>query len=325
MITPDTLHIRCGSDIREALALGGIPGDYLEFSDPVCQGPLPPGMVDSGDALIERRAHFIAREYGMPLGEAIRKLKAEWEGLKAARERDSLVLWFEHDLYDQTVLIRILSWLRRNPPKPGAEISLVTIDRHPEVEDRFIGLGQLSPTQLAALAEKARACGRRHHAGSLRRLGGISVSRSRRSADAGTGRLPQPPLSGRPPCAAHLQELPWTRDGLSLTERLALRAAAFRPAQASDLFKAVQQIDPQPFLGDVMFNAILRRLEVAPRPALTRDNDGCLSPTRHGEALLAGMGDWIDWNSPEHWVGAVDLANDPPPWRWDDEAKAVVR
>lgn len=155
MITPDTLHIRCGSDIREALALGGIPGDYLEFSDPVCQGPLPPGMVDSGDALIERRAHFIAREYGMPLGEAIRKLKAEWEGLKAARERDSLVLWFEHDLYDQTVLIRILSWLRRNPPKPGAEISLVTIDRHPEVEDRFIGLGQLSPTQLAALAEKA--------------------------------------------------------------------------------------------------------------------------------------------------------------------------
>lgn len=56
MITPDTLHIRCGSDIREALALGGIPGDYLEFSDPVCQGPLPPGMVDSGDALIERRA-----------------------------------------------------------------------------------------------------------------------------------------------------------------------------------------------------------------------------------------------------------------------------
>lgn len=123
----------------------------------------------------------------------------------------------------------------------------------------------------------------------------------------------------------HLQELPWTRDGLSLTERLALRAAAFRPAQASDLFKAVQQIDPQPFLGDVMFNAILRRLEVAPRPALTRDNDGCLSPTRHGEALLAGMGDWIDWNSPEHWVGAVDLANDPPPWRWDDEAEAVVR
>ncbi|WP_404385628.1 hypothetical protein [Caenispirillum salinarum] len=324
MITPDTLHIRCGSDIREALALGGVPGDYLEFSDPVCQGPLPPGMADSGDALIERRAHFITREYGIPLGEAIRKLKAEWEGLKAARERDSLVLWFEHDLYDQTVLIRVLSWLRRNPPKAGSEVSLVTIHRHPEMEDRFIGLGQLTPTQLAALTETAvpvDAAMLRAASDAWAAFRSPDPEEVQMLAEAGSPHLPFLSAALR----RHLQELPWTRDGLSLTERLALRAAAFRPSSDRDLFRAVQEIDPQPFLGDAMFNAVLRRLEVAPRPALRRDDTGRLAPTRQGEALLAGMGDWLDWNPPEHWVGAVDLANDAPPWRWDEDAGSVVR
>lgn len=323
MSTPDTLHIRCGSDIREKLVAGGVAGDYLEFSDPVCQGPLPPGMVDSGDALIERRAHFITREYGMPFGEARRKLLAEWQGLKDARERDRLLLWFEHDLYDQACLIRLLAWFRRNPQRAGGEMALVTLDRHPSV-DRFIGMGQLAPADLADLVPTAKP---------------VTAAMLRAAADAwGAFRSPDPEEicalaeTGTPdlPFLApalrrHLQELPWTRDGLSLTERLTLRAAAYRPSPVADLFRAVQDIDPQPFLGGLMFEAVARRLENAPRPALARDGDGRLAPTRHGEALLAGMGDWLDWNTPEHWVGAVDLANDPPAWRWDEDAGTVVR
>lgn len=323
MSTPDTLHIRCGSDLRDALAAGGVTGDYLEFSDPVCQGPLPPGMVDSGDALIERRAHFIAREYQMSFGEARRKLKAEWEGLKEARARDRLVLWFEHDLYDQAILIRLLAWLRRNPARPGAEVHLVTIDRHPAV-DRFIGLGQLSPADLAGLLPTARPV----TAAMLRAAADAwaafrSPDPEEVAALAETG-APELPFLG-PALRRHLQELPWTSDGLSLTERLALRAAAFRPSRLEDLFRAVQDSDPQPFLGGLMFEAVVRRLENAPRPALCRDSDGRLTPTRQGEALLAGSADWLEWNMPEHWVGAVDLANDAPTWRWDDGAGTVVR
>ena len=36
-----TLHIRCGSDIRDTLRESGLAGDFLEYSDPVCQGPVP--------------------------------------------------------------------------------------------------------------------------------------------------------------------------------------------------------------------------------------------------------------------------------------------
>ncbi|GAA0584934.1 hypothetical protein [Caenispirillum bisanense] len=323
MITPATLHIRCGSDIRDKLVAGGIVGDYLEFSDPVCQGPLPPGMVDSGDALIERRAHFITREYGMPFGEARRKLLAEWDGLKQARDRDHLLLWFEHDLYDQACLIRLLAWFRRNPQKAGGTMALVTLDRHPAV-DRFIGLGQLEPEHLAALVPTARPVTDAMLAAAATAWNAFrSPDPAEVAALAADGVAELPFLA--PALRRHLQELPWTRDGLSLTERLALRAAAYQAAPPSDLFRAVQDIDPQPFLGGLMFEAVLRRLEQAPRPALQRDPDGRLAPTRHGEALLAGFADWLESTTPEHWVGAVDLANDPPPWRWDEDAGTVVR
>lgn len=120
-------------------------------------------------------------------------------------------------------------------------------------------------------------------------------------AETGTPHLPFLSAALR----RHLQELPWTRDGLSLTERLALRSAAFRPSSERELFSAVQELDPQPFLGDAMFKAVLHRLETAPRPALTRDGLGRLTPTRQGEALLAGSGDWVEWNPPEHWVAPL--------------------
>ena len=54
---------------------------------------------------------------------------------------DELVLWFEHDLFDQLNLIHLLSYLGRRHAllKP---VSLVTLDRFPGIAD-FKGLGQL--------------------------------------------------------------------------------------------------------------------------------------------------------------------------------------
>ena len=49
------LHIRCGSDIRETLQAAGIEGDFLEFSDPVCQGPVPADTDEDGFRKIRTR------------------------------------------------------------------------------------------------------------------------------------------------------------------------------------------------------------------------------------------------------------------------------
>ena len=55
-----TLHLRCGSDIRDALQTAGFVGDFLEVSDPICQGPVP----NNGD-LFTARAAFLADAYGL--------------------------------------------------------------------------------------------------------------------------------------------------------------------------------------------------------------------------------------------------------------------
>ena len=58
-----TLHLRCGSDIEEGLQQAGFSGDFLEYSDPLCQGP-----VRDEAGWLEERADFIARAYGGTLG-----------------------------------------------------------------------------------------------------------------------------------------------------------------------------------------------------------------------------------------------------------------
>jgi hypothetical protein len=68
--------------------------------------------------------------------------------LAAAHLYQLVVLWFEHDSYDQLILARCLAHFA-DASRP-ARLELICIDRHPSVE-RFIGLGQLDPPALASL------------------------------------------------------------------------------------------------------------------------------------------------------------------------------
>jgi hypothetical protein len=74
-----TLHVRCGSDIRDGLRVAGFAGDFLEYSDPICQGPVP-----DAPALIEHRARYLAASCGevMDLTEA-----QSLAGLRDAEQR----------------------------------------------------------------------------------------------------------------------------------------------------------------------------------------------------------------------------------------------
>jgi len=324
-----TLHIRCGSDIRDKLSAAGVAGDFLEVSDPVCQGPVSGGIDEA--ALREVRASFVAGAYGPTPEAARRKLAAEAAGLDEAGAYDRLVLWFEHDSYDQTVLIRLLDRFAATPAQWLGRLFLIYIDRHPGIE-RFIGLGQLDAAQLAALAggpevrpvtEAQLALGRAAWA-AFRAADPMELARM---ASDGTPALPLLAAALR----RHLQELPWTRDGLSLAERLLLKAAAAvgEPRSGHDLFRAYQESEPLPFLGNIMIRPILLRLAAGPEPALTwaGEWDDAVRITAAGRRLLDGAADWIllqaDGGGIDRWVGGVHLAP-PAPWRWDEKAGAPV-
>ncbi|HEY2746192.1 MAG TPA: DUF1835 domain-containing protein, partial [Polyangia bacterium] len=207
-----TLHVRCGTDIRQPLRDAGFVGEFLEVSDPLVMGPVP-----RGDDLARVRARFLAETFAARFAEIeadyVRTLA--WLDGASTRHR-RIVLWFEHDSYDQLILARVLAALAAQ--RRRAAIELVCVDAFPAVQP-FIGLGQLTPEALRLLWE------RRTSVSPAQLALGVAVWNALREPDPSA--LFAIAAGGTPELGVmaaalrrHLQELPWTRDGLSLTQRL---------------------------------------------------------------------------------------------------------
>lgn len=304
-----TLHIRCGSDIEHGLRTAGFQGDFLEFSDPFCMGPLrdlPP------DALMRLRAHYLAGVSGMAERDALARLRKNYTALNDLARYERVVLWFEHDSYDQLLLAYLLHRLQANPPR--ARIELVAVEAVPGVE-RFIGIGQLAPDLLAWLWRQ-----RRPVEAPLFELG--TQAWAALTADApeslealiATG-TPALPMMGKA-LARHLQELPAADTGLGLTERLTLEIVRDHgPLPVGKAFAyLMRDYEPLPYLGDLMFWWLLQPLITAPQPALEISETHRewphrrLSLTDLGRDVLAGGRNWLDHAPGERWVGGMRIA-----------------
>jgi len=326
-----TLHIRCGSDIREALALAGFQGDFLEVSDPLIQGPVPD--TRSTDAYRDTRAAFIAEAYDLPEADARARMAAETAGLAAAQQYARVVLWFEHDPYDQFILARVLDTLHTWRDLP-ARAALVLYDpaRDGASIGRVRGLGELSPDKLKQLWSRRRVI-----TSTLTAQGRRVWDALRRPDPGALARLAKGPVPGLPtmPLALTrwLQDLPWIGDGLGLTERGILRTlrAAGGTAGTADLFRSYLDTDPQPTLGDAMFVHVIQGLTQGPTPAVVRaDQDGgkahtaLWSLTDPGQRLLDGSEDWAALGGLNRWMGGTRLSSPSPAWRWDPMAGGPV-
>ena len=318
-----TLHIRCGSDIRETLRHAGFTGDFLEYSDPICEGPVP----DAPD-LLQHRAGYIAQAAGQFLGLTEAQIQANLQDaerrLAEAHRYDRVVLWFEHDSYDQLLLARCLAHFA-TAPRP-AHLELICIDRHPSVA-RFIGLGQLGPSDLAALWPHRTVI-----TPAQIELGQAIWTALRRTdpsdlaAIAATG-TPALPIAA-PALRRHLQELPGTKDGLSLTQRQVLRILSNEPTRIGRIFAAFQQgAEPLPFLGDLGVLIAVERMALTHPAAITIEAGEKPFPrrasiTETAKQVLAGQTDYLTLAPPERWVGGVAADGT---WRWDPTAGIVVR
>lgn len=323
-----TLHIRCGSDIAPSLRQAGFAGDFLEYSDPLCQGP----VTDAPDWL-DRRADFLAERYGEDVQRDRARIAADLaaaeQGLQsAARRYERVVLWFEHDSYDQLILARCLAQFAAAPP---ARLDLVSAGAYPGAM-RFIGLGQLPPEALRLLwnarvpvPEAALRAGRDAWAA-------LRAPDPRPLAAMARGGVPAlPPLAAA--LLRHCQELPWTRDGLSLTERLLLELLAEAPRRVDEAYAALMlEREPLPWMTDLMIRRLVDDMRAARAPVFTGAFDGedrhwpkeRLAITPLGRAVLAGEVDWLSLRPPERWLGGVRIAGDAPGWRWDDATGKVV-
>ena len=324
-----TMHIRCGHDFLRELREAGLHGDFNAHINPYLQGP----VTDTPDWL-ERRAKFIADSFGPydapDYAEALEGARAEERGLaEASRDYARVVLWLEHDRYDQFVLLRCLAWFAEHGAPPRLE--LVGPNDFPGAT-RFVGIGQLPPEALRLLWE------RREPIRAEQLEVGRRLWKDFRSADpralAAHARDGVPQL---PALAAalhrHLQELPSVHEGLGLTHRLLLEALADGATQRVGRLVGVvmHDRDPLPGLGDLGYDLALRELATLPDPLVQRsgghNRDAWhrdeIAITTSGREVLEGKRDWLDLQPPERWVGGVRIASGQRQLRWAERTHAV--
>ena len=106
------LHITNGDCAANTLR-SFLTDPVLVTCDVLHDGPAP--AVD-GDAWHEVRARWLSDAYEAAIAETRASLAAFDRTITQPGRHDEIVLWFEHDLFDQLLLIRTLDLLARLKP-----------------------------------------------------------------------------------------------------------------------------------------------------------------------------------------------------------------
>ncbi len=329
-----TLHIRCGNDIEQALLSAGFKGDFLEISNPFPQGHVP--HFDALEAFIQIRTTFLTQHYGSYVPEdRMQNTEAEIRNvedvLRHAPERyERIVLWYEHDAFDQLSKAYVLAHLAELN-LDNALVECIQINSFPGVK-KFIGIGQLSgmPEAILTLWSQRQAI-----SPAMIAYGARCWLAFTKDDPLELWRLTEEdtPFSDMQQALKRmLMELPWTGNGLSLTEYLSLdilaREGEMRPGAIFSLL--MTESDPQPFLGDIMLLAILRPLWEAEHPAITVLEEfpdknpmrqTLLSITDLGRSLLEKNTNLLTLQNrqpaDDRHVGGVHISANKKNWHWN--------
>jgi hypothetical protein len=329
-----TLHLRCGSDIQAALVRAGFQGEFCEHSYPYLIGP-----VREGAGCLEQRAQFLADSYGSqfdpPLTRdgALQGLLRDEQRLRDSANYERVVIWSEHDCYDQLVLLRLLGHYaaQRQPPL----LELINVGGFPGGA-RFIGLGQLPPEALRLLWAQRQPATAAQLALGLAGWKALASEDPRPLAAIMRSGSPSLPLLA-PALHRHLRELPARQNGLGFTQQLVLEMLAIQPHSLNRLFgRLAYGVDPLPGQGDAQMRDRVLPMGDTRRPLFTRtpgvDAEGRARPpwtdvytiTGHGQAVLRGAADFLADDPPPRWVGGVEIGQGRPDWRWDEARRDAV-
>jgi hypothetical protein len=326
-----TLHIRCGSDIQETLVDAGFVGDFLEHGIPYCLGP-----VTTGPDRHALMARFIVDTF--PDAEGSRVYERELEGLRRGDERllrtaddyERVVLWMEHDSWDQLVLVRLLAHYA-NAKQPRV-LELIAADEFPGGQ-RYIGLGQLPPEALRLLWLSRKPVTLAQLALGNDAWNALASDDPRPLAALARSGTPALPIMA-PALHRHLRELPSVENGLGLTEHLVLQILSEGDTLTLDrVWQLLQrEREPLPWNGDLGFLHVVEQMHKASEPVFTRIPAAPgqrlflqqLSITDVGRVVLRGERDWRLLRAPSRWVGGVHVEPGAAGWRWDEAKRDAV-
>ncbi|TDL48511.1 sigma-70 family RNA polymerase sigma factor [Paenibacillus dendritiformis] len=307
------LHIVNGDSVAEKLKKGGIQGEILVWREVYPHGPVFRHM--DADQNRRQRAQYLEQTLGIPHNEYIQTCKNQEEILQNFGKYKEIVLWFEHDLFDQTMLCYLLHWLYYHP-LGDTQLNLLCIGSYPGLE-LFRGLGQLSAEQLQTLSGTWQPIGQEELAL------GKKVWEAYTSAEwsehlqllkEDTSSLP----FVRDAFEAHLARIPSDRNGIGIIEQVTLEAVSEGIHHPYELFKQVGDRLHVLGMGDLEYWYRLKKMSEEPSPLLQIEGLTAF-PDYHdsvpsfrqcvvrltdlGQQVLTGEANWEDMIGADEWYG----------------------
>lgn len=331
---PSTLHITNGDSAAGGIRTADHSGDVVPWRDVLHEGPVPQGL--SLSELTRLRAKYLSAEGFGTFEKISRDLAERDDKVRRFADNDEVVLWFEWDLYDQLQLIQLLDFFsstsREELAETGTRLSIICIgeylgelpaDRFP---DLYAGRRDVTDEMLATGREAWKA----FRSGEM-----DDLERIARGESSALEFLPGAVMR-------QLEELPASDNGLSRSESQILESISQGPLTFSEIFKRVAAREERIFCGDATVARYIERMSLHPSPLLTystgesidaprteedsrafRNAEMCL--TRAGAELLRRERDWIAMGGSDRWLGGLHLDGSEVKWRWDTEARRVVR
>ncbi|MEC0307805.1 sigma-70 family RNA polymerase sigma factor [Paenibacillus lautus] len=329
------LHIVNGDSVGDKLKQGNVQGDILVWRELYSFGPVFTKMDEPDHR--SARAQYLEQTLGIPQKEYVKTCESQERKLQDFKKYDEVVLWFEHDLFDQTMLSYLLHWFK-DRPLGNTRLSLLCIGAYPGIE-LFRGLGQLSTEQLETLS------------GTWHTIGEEELMLGSVLWEAYTSELPEKhqrmlevdssALSfASDAFEAHLARLPSVSHGLGIIEQTTLEAVAGGIHKPYELFRKVGDKLHTLGMGDLEFWYYLAKMTEGPDSLLVIDGtapfpdfklavphfqDRVLQVTSLGHEVLAGKADYACTGTIDKWVGGLQVRGKDPLWRWNPERKSVVR
>jgi hypothetical protein len=332
--TSEVLHVTNGDSAGNTLRQTALGGTVLPWQDVLNEGPVP---AVPPAALREVRATFLS-DCGWGSRSAILdELERRDRLVEQAVAERPVVLWFEHDLYDQLQLVQILDLVRELDVDPERLelINVGTFEGRPD----FKGLGELSADELETLWPLRRSVTEE-----LVALAGEGWAAFRAPEPTAVESLVGGDTSSLPFLGSAfrrlLQELPSVENGLSRSERQLLEALAGGPQTTVQMFLASGAREAAPFEGDAWVFRRIAELGGGEHPLVEVPGGGAFpQPPPHGDAasfartalvltdagraVLTGDADRVDLLGLDRWLGGTHLRPDSL-WRWDSAAGRVA-
>jgi hypothetical protein len=325
---PRYLHVANGHCTTRLIHQAGIPGTSSIWADPLHEGPVPGAISDQ--QLLEIRARHLA-----PTPATVAETMAGLQGWRSVIDDhaayDELILWYEHDLFDQLNLIQVLSRLGPTHPSFG-KTSLICIGSFPGRPD-FKGLGELTPGELATLFDTRRPVSDAQCAIAARAWLAFSAADPRQIED-----LLRDDTSALPFLAAalqrHLEEFPSATNGLSRSEQRVMELTETGPVDPWKVFPLMHRFESAFYIADSAFWHVVEALASTSPPLIALDvtsaqegqlPHGTMALTDAGREVLRGTVDRVRRYGLMRWLGGVHLEGTSAMWRWDAAGRRLVK